>query len=216
MARGLVACVLRSGGDYGPKHVRWLNKMVGQHMPDWSFAVWTDVSVGMDFGEIKLQTDWPKWWAKFEAYRDTYDCTWPMLMIDLDTVFLKTLEIRPEHKDEMLIIRDPWKDGNRFPERLGGGFMYLPTWARQTLWDDFNRRGGRDIIGEVGGDDQPYLHSLFKDKALRFQDEYVDEIVSYKVHVKGIGLQEDNKVVYFHGQPRPWDVQESWIPPLEN
>jgi hypothetical protein len=168
----------------------------------------------MDWNEVRLREHWPKWWAKFEIYKDLYHLSVPVLVVDLDTVFLKTLEIRHEHKDELLIIRDVWKDGNRFPERLGGGFMYLPAWARRTLWDDFNRRGPKNVIAEFGGDDQPYLHQLFSEKALRFQDEYVDEIVSYKVHVRGIGLQEDNKVVYFHGKPRPWDVDESWIPKL--
>lgn len=133
------------------------------------------------------------------------------MVIDLDTVFLKELKIKHEHLDEMLIIRDPWKDGSRFPERLAGGFMLLPEWARNKIWDLWTK-GPEQIIANYAGDDQPFLHTYFADKALRFQDEYVDEIVSYKVHVKGIGLQPENKVVYFHGQPRPWDVDLPWIP----
>lgn len=211
MARGLIACVLKSGGDFGPQHVEWLRKQCSQHMPDWEFRCWSDMNVP---DKIPLKRSWPKWWAKFEAYRDTCDCEWPMLMIDLDTVFVGTLEIRPEHKNEILIIRDPWKDGGRFPERLGGGFMYLPKWAREYLNYLRISRDMDNLIAENGGDDQPLLHEHFKYWALRFQDEYVDEIVSYKVHVKGIGLQPDNKVVYFHGKPRPWDVREDWIPKL--
>lgn len=201
MARGFITCVLKSGGDFRIEHVEWLKRQCKKHMPDWTFACWEE-------------GPWPKWWSKFEVYQDLYEYENPILMVDLDTVFLKTLEILPEHKDEMLVIRDPWKDGSRFPERLGGGFMYLPAWARRILWDDFVKRGPENVISEFGGDDQPYLHSLFSDKALRFQDHYLDEVVSYKVHVKGVGLQEDNKVVYFHGKPRPWDVKEPWIPCL--
>lgn len=201
MARGLITCVMKSGGDFNVAHVEWLRRQCEQHMLDWTFKCW-------------FEGPWPRWWAKFQVYKDLYDFSGPILMIDLDTVFLKTLEILPEHENELLVIRDPWKDGGRFPERLAGGFMYMPAWARRQLWDDFFRQGADNVIGKYSGDDQPYLHSLFSKVALRFQDYYLDQIVSYKVHVKGLGLREDNRVVYFHGQPRPWNVKEPWIPCL--
>lgn len=210
MASRFIACVLKSGGDFIPAHVEWLRRQCALHMPDWEFICWSDFK---GYGEMPLLKNLPKWWSKFEIYQDTWDESAPALVIDLDTVFVKPLEIQKEHENEMLIIRDPWKDGGRHPERLAGGFMYLPAWARRRLWDDFSNHAV-DIIGRYSGDDQPYLHTLFKDHALRFQDHYIDEIVSYKVHVKALGLQEDNKVVYFHGFPRPWDVKESWIPCL--
>lgn len=213
MARGLIACVLKSGGDFKPEHVWWLYRQCAEHMPDWDFGVWSDVEIqGLNSKTYQLRYDWPKWWAKFEIYEQWQKT--PLLVIDLDTVFVDTLEIRSEHEDEMLIIRDPWKDGGRFPERLGGGFMYLPEWAYNRLNKIRESTGMENLIAEFGGDDQPLLHHTFHEEALRFQDHYIDEIVSYKVHVKGIGLQEDNKVVYFHGKPRPWDIKEPWIPCL--
>jgi hypothetical protein len=161
-----------------------------------------------------LVRGWPRWWSKMEIYADTYNCVFPMLIIDLDTVFLKPFEILPQHYTEALIMRDPWKNGGRFPERLGGGFMYLPQWARQRIWDAWHK-DPEGVMGKCGDNDQTFLHELFKDKALRIQDHYLDQLASYKVHVQSMGLQDDNRVVYFHGQPRPWDVKESWIPELE-
>lgn len=210
MASGSICCVLRSGGDFRPEHVVWLKKMCDGHMPDWDFKVWSDVAIP-GVRSYQLRSSWPKWWAKMEIYQTRFPG--PALVIDLDTVFLDTLVIKPEHADQMLVIRDPWKDGGRHPERLAGGFMYLPYWARDDLWSIW-RECPEEHMARFAGDDQPFLHKYFGRVALRFQDHYLDQIVSYKVHVKGIGLQPENKVVYFHGEPRPWNVDVDWIPKL--
>lgn len=204
----IVACVCKSGGDFNLRHVHWLRRQVEYHMPKAYFQAWTDQHYG-----IPLTEGFPRWWSKMEAYGDTYDDPLPMLMVDLDTVFLKSFDILPEHEDKCLVMRDPWKNGQRFPERLGGGFMYLPRWARQKIWDVWNKNPYQ-VMAESGDNDQVFLHKLFKDDALRIQDHYIDQLVSYKVHVQSMGLQDDNRVVYFHGQPRPWDVDEPWIPKL--
>lgn len=204
-----ICCVLRSGGDFVPAHVEWLRRQCARHMPAWDFFCWSDMDVPISF---RLKTTWPRWWAKMEIYGSPV--TGPSLIVDLDTVFLKPFEILPEHEHKALIMRDPWKNGQRFPERLGGGFMYLPQWAKAHIWENWIKDPEK-VMGECGDNDQVFLHKLFKDKALRIQDHYVDQLASYKVHVQSMGLQEDNRVVYFHGQPRPWNVDEPWIPKLE-
>jgi hypothetical protein len=211
VARGLIACVLKSGGDFNPDHVWWLYQQCHKVMPDWNFGVWSDIKVNSKFWH-PLKKNYPKWWSKFEVYEQWHGT--PILMVDLDTIFLKELKILPEHENEMLIIRDPWKDGYRHPERLAGGFMYLPEWAYERLAQVARDQGMDSLVSEFEGNDQPLLHHLFKDVALRFQDHYIDQVVSYKVHVKGIGIQPENRVVYFHGNPRPWTLKEDWIPCL--
>lgn len=158
-----------------------------------------------------LKRNLPKWWSKMEIYAHLFEG--PALVIDLDTVFVGTLEIKPEHEFKAIFLRDPWRDGFRKPERLGGGFSYLPRWARERIWKAWTK-GPQRIMEEHGGDDQPFLHALFADKALRWQDHYVDQVVSYKAHVKHLGINEDTKAVFFHGLPRPWQAEESWIPRL--
>ncbi len=206
LVKGTICCVLKSGGDFTPAHVAWLKQMCHEKMPDWDFCCWSDMDVP---GRIPLKMNLPKWWSKMEIYRTEFGG--PALVIDLDTVFLKEFTIRPEHEDEMLVIRCPWKNGFRSPERLAGGFMYLPPWSRAQIWQAW-RLAGEDTIGLYDDNDQIFLHKYFADKALRIQDHYIDEVVSYKVHVLGMGLQSENKVVYFHGEPRPWNVDLPWIP----
>lgn len=205
---GTICCVLKSGGDFLPAHVEWLRRQCAEHMPFWDFRCWSDMDVP---GATPLKRGWPKWWSKFEIYETPFDG--PALVIDLDTVFVGTLNIRAEHADTALVMRDPWKDGHRFPERLGGGFMYLPEWTREFLRESMEKE--HHDFSKFAGNDQVFLHEYLGPHATRLQDEYPDELVSYKVHVMGLGLQPDNKVVYFHGKPRPWDIDAPWIPKLQ-
>lgn len=48
-------CVLRSGGDYGPEHVRWLSKQV----PDLVCLsdVWVD-----NVETVRMRYGFPGWW----------------------------------------------------------------------------------------------------------------------------------------------------------
>lgn len=154
---------------------------------------------------IPLKRDWPKWFSKFEIYGTDFDD--PALVIDLDTAFVGTLSIRSEHEDRAIFLRDPWKDGFRKAERLAGGFSYLPKWARSRLWHAFTL-DPEAVMRRFGGDDQPFLHELFARDALRWQDHYIDQVVSYKAHVRSLGLQPETKAIFWHGIPRPWDCPE--------
>lgn len=204
----VVISVLKSGGDFTASHANWLGRQVRALGHD--YICFTDMD-GVKDG-IPLERNWPKWWSKMEIYGRNFG---PALIVDLDTVFLKAFPIRAEHLDTPIFMRDPWKNGFRHPERLGGGFHYLPQKDMQYIWDTWNGHE-EEIMARYGGDDQPFLTELFKDWALRFQDHYIDELVSYKVHVKSLGLQDENRVVYFHGNPRPWHLDEPWIPKLED
>jgi hypothetical protein len=204
-----ICCVLKSGGDFVPAHVTWLQRQCKEHMPGWEFKCWSDMDVK---GAIALRRDLPKWWSKFEIYSHLFDG--PALVIDLDTVFVRELVVKPEHEGKAIFWRNPWKDGFRKPEELAGSFTYLPKWARERIWKAWFGKS-EEIMAAHGGDDQPFLHSLFADRALRWQDHYVDQVVSYKAHVKATGINEDTRAVCFHGIPRPWDAEENWIPKLK-
>ena len=62
-----VACVLRSGGAYGPQHVAGLQAQVAHWLPRASFVCLSDVPVPCE--RIALQSAWPGWWAKMELFR---------------------------------------------------------------------------------------------------------------------------------------------------
>ena len=100
-------------------------------------------------------------------------------------------------------------------EHIAGGFLYLPEEARARIWEEWNQRGPTNVIRATVGDDQKFIGPLIGPGAVRIQDAYPDEIVSYKMHARQHGLFPHTKVVYFHGIPRPWEATDSWIPPLQ-
>lgn len=203
MIHGTVAAVLKSGGDFKPAHAEWLREQVAERMPNWSWRLWTDFDVP---GATQLKQDLPKWWSKYEIYADeTLDG--PSLVLDLDTVILKEWAPRPEHRDSPIVLNDPFQELSRVPRYLGG-VLYLPKPARQALLAQF-----RSWTWGHPEDDQPHLRAVLHPlRPVVATYHYPDQFVSYKVHVQSLGLRPENKIVYFHGKPRPWDAKEPWVP----
>jgi hypothetical protein len=77
-----VACVLRSGSHYLPRHVAGLHAQVRHWLPGARFVCLSDVPVPCE--RIALETDWPGWWAKVELFR--HFTSGRTLYLDLDTV----------------------------------------------------------------------------------------------------------------------------------
>lgn len=188
------ACVLRSGGDFGPEHVQWLARQVP------GLVCLADVPVpGVE--TVALQHDWPGWWAKMEAYGPAIDGD--ILLIDLDTVVLRL----PETPTETTVLRDFYA-----PEVMGSGFLFVTAADRARIWEAWLANPAKHMRDnqrwpEAWGD-QGFLRPLIGDAA-----KWGDNVRSYKVHCTG-GVPAGTDVVCFHGKPRPWDVQADWIPKL--
>lgn len=188
-------CVLRSGGDFSPEHVRWLAKQVP------GLVCLSDVPVpGVE--TIPLAHDWPGWWAKLEMFAPSL--SGDVLMIDLDTV-VKELPAQPERTT---VLRDFTE-----PSIIGSGLMYVTADDRARVWAAWIA----DPAGHMAAckrwpkwGDQGFLMDHLADAA-RWQDS--EPVYSYKVHCQR-GMPTDAKVVCFHGKPRPWLVRADWVPPL--
>lgn len=189
-------CVLRSGGDFGPEHVQWLARQVP------GLVCLSDAPVpGVDWRP--LQHDWPTWWAKMEMFGPALEGD--VLMIDLDTVVLRL----PEAPGETTVLQDFTEPGV-----MGSGFMFVTAADRARVWGAWLA----DPAGHMAANrrwpkwgDQGFLMDHLADAA-RWQDISPGAIVSYKVHVRGRRLPEDAQVCCFHGRPRPWHVNEPWVP----
>lgn len=197
-----VACVLRSGGEYNPRHAVALASQVKQHLPGAELICLSDVQVpGVQ--TIPLEHKWPGWWSKMELFSPKIEGD--LLYFDLDTVILGDIsEIIP---DKLTLLRDFYRDGLRREEGLQSSMMYLPEEDRAEVWDVFARNPARAIMEYFRGGDQAFLEKLYMDRAERWQDVHPGVVVSYKVHCRK-GVPEDAKVICFHGRPRPWTVPE--------
>ena len=189
----VIACVLRSGGDFGPEHVQWLARQVP------GLVCLSDVPVpGVDWRP--LQHDWPGWWAKMEMFGPALEGD--VLMIDLDTVVLRL----PEAPGETTVLQDFTE-----PSVMGSGFMYVTAADRARVWDAWladPAKHMRDNRRWPKWGDQGFLQEHIGGAA-----KWGASVRSYKVHCRG-GLPEGADVVCFHGKPRPWDARAAWVPPL--
>lgn len=107
-----VACLLRSGGIYEPKHVVSLSKQVEHFMPGTRFACLSDVDVPCE--RLALRSSWPGWWAKLEMFDHFKGRT---LYFDLDDVIVG--DPSPLACGRFKMIRN-W----RLPHLMASGVMY--------------------------------------------------------------------------------------------
>ena len=186
-------CVLRSGGDYGPEHVRWLAKQV----PD--LVCLSDVPVpGVD--TVRMRYGFPSWFSKLELFSDAFADD--LMYFDLDTVVFDVPKV-----DKTTVLRDFY-----YPETMGSGLMYIAQADKARVFEDFMRSPGLHMRRHTVEGDQAFLQKHLGD-CQKWQD--VARVVSFKAHCQQ-GVPEGTQVVCFHGTPRPWHVVADWIPRLEN
>lgn len=207
-----IVCVLRASKDFQPEHVRWLKAQCDKYIPNRRFVCYTDTPVaGVE--TVFLKEQWPKWWAKIEAYGDP-TLKGSCLVMDLDTVIVNKFQPTVEQLKENWIMRHFTRDGFRAPEEFACGIMLMTEAFRKTVHSHFSADPIK-YMEESNWDDCRYFKKYFSNDLLRFQDEFWDQFVSYKLHVMPHGLHDDNVFVNFHGLPRPWDISRPWIPKLE-
>jgi len=190
--------VLRSGGEYTPRHVQWLARQVP------GLVCLSDCEV-KGVPTVRLNHDWPKWWSTLNLFSDIIDGD--LLHFDLDTVVLGPLA---EFKvGKTTTLADFYK-----PHLIGSGLMYISQADKPAIWSAFlsnphlymKMHRSFPLIG-----DQGFLYGRLK--AERWQNLLPGKVASFKVHCQD-RVPQGVKVVCFHGQPRPWGIRRDWIPPL--
>lgn len=184
-------CVLRSGGEYGPEHVRWLARQVP------GIVCLSDVPVpGVE--TVPLEHDWPGWWAKLELFSGSIDGD--LMFFDLDTVVFRVPTV-----DRTTVLRDFY-----YPDRIGSGLMYIAEQDKRRVWDAWMDNPAAHMRRAGRGGDQAFLQD-FIGGAQKWQD--VASVYSFKAHCQR-GLPADADIVCFHGKPRPWASGATWVPSL--
>lgn len=211
-----VAFVLRSGGVYKPEHVEALAEQVLAHAPRGktiSFLCLTDFSP-FDFDKcsrfvniVPLKYNYPGWWSKMELFRP--DIKGGLLYFDLDSAIIGPLD-DIFNVSKLTIVRDFYRDGvyKGRPEGLQSCMMYLPEVDRREVWTDWSICPGTIMADCLHGGDQKFLERRYLTRSQRWQDVVPDQVVSYKVHVRGKGVPSNARVVCAHGKPKLWDTPE--------
>lgn len=190
--------MLRSGGEYRPKHVQNLAAQLREQRLE-PFVL-SDVDVlGIERVPLK-NPDLHGWFSKAELWLQ--DLPGDLLYIDLDSTIVGDLSAIAAIR-EMTLLKDFYKQ-----DRLQSGVMVLPEAARRALRAKWNQT---EFLSHRG--DGQYLHAILDGKAQTFQDVVPGQVVSYKCHVMrdprkparhvGDGTVPKNaRIVCFHGQPK--------------
>lgn len=221
-----IMTVLKCGGEYNEGHVKWLVDQLRGH----EVICITDSTLDQKrfletTGAHKIELRYNawgharKWWAKMEIFRPELSRLGDFLYIDLDTVILSPLLSATHHLfgPKPIVLADFYFPGTS----IGSGLMWLPESCRDFIWEKWISRPAEHMAFNHGDQDflTPYLWN-----ADRWQDRFPFAVVSYKAHLSPDDGQQFFKpgfddlskisVVCFHGNPRPWQIQErhEWIP----
>lgn len=219
-----IALVLRSGGDYTVDHVATL---VAQLPTGYKILCFTDTPFVMErvtcIPLSKSYRGMHGWWAKIDLFRP--DVTDDLLYFDLDTVIVGNIaKLLKVAGNTMVMLSDFYH-----PEYLMSSVMYIPNNVKQKIWDTFWKEPTRHIaectVTSKWGD-QGFIRGVIGD-CRRWQDICPGILVSYKADIAKLGvnpwatarysrgdgsLPPSASVVVFHGQPRPHDTEEPWLP----
>ena len=222
-----IALVLRSGGDFTVDHVKTL---VAQLPTGYDVLCFTDMPFVMDRVTcIPLSRSYRGmrgWWAKIDLFRP--DVTDDLLYMDLDTVIVGGLSaILKTTGQTMVMLSDFYH-----PQNLMSSVMYIPNNVKAKIWSAFWKDPMRHVaectVTSKWGD-QGFIRGVIGD-CRRWQDILPGQFVSYKADIAKLGenpwateryskgdgtLPAGTRVVVFHGQPRPHDTAEPWIPEFQ-
>ncbi len=199
-----VVAVLKDGGPFKWAHGEFLVRQVRAHYPT------AGVRLYSSFGGLhQLTKGLPRWWSKYEAYADP-TLKGPCLVLDLDTVILAPWNPLPDHVDRDVLWRYPHPSLTTTLPPLGG-IAYLQEDTRRRMAEEFFKDPIRCMAANKD-DDQYMLRRHVGARAVYANQHYPDQVVTYKIHVQSLGLRPENRIVLFHGIPRPWDLDLPWIP----
>ena len=186
-----LACVLRSGGVYGPE---WVARLARQAPKGWRFVCLTDMEVECE--SIPLIHEWPGWWAKMELFRPGL-FSGLVLYLDLDTLVVGALDWAEGYAERFAALSDFYSPGLAASGVMLWRADEVNLYERMTTHPPERWKGRSDHWWNA------------HESPDRLQDLYPGEIGSYKVDELEEGPR-DFSVVCFHGQPKQ-DVLGGWV-----
>ena len=191
-----IATVLKCGGEYVERHVHALRDQCKKHVPWADFICLSDGHP--ECKTIPLVYDYPGWWSKMELFK----LHGPILYMDLDTVVTGSCDhwLHQIENERFVILRNISRDPKDPNPAFGSGIMY---WSGDMSWmlDKYKEQGCPE---QLGGGDQKFMENNFEGDFSYFQD-FTDDVVSFKrmIRTNKFPLYKTS-IVYFHGNPRPW------------
>jgi hypothetical protein len=192
-----VACVLKSGGIYAPRHVERLRVMVADYLvARHRFRCLSDI-IRTD-GRMRewepLRDELLGWWAKIELFRPGL-FQGRVLYLDLDVTVVGPLDDLARFDAPFVAMKDPWRDC------LNSSVMAWDAGAADRIYMDFTPHE----MTKPGGD-QAWITECMSGAAT-FPRAWCP---SFK-HDCRFSVPRGAKVVVYHGTPKPWDSRKGLV-----
>lgn len=200
-------CVLKSGGDYYPKQVAALKRQVDKYIPSVDeFICYTDIDFTLEGVTCKpLVGRLPGKWSMQEVFREKGK----VMATGLDLILYKNLDWLYELADQMDKNTFYGMNSFRNPKKWGNNpMLWRGDWSK--LFYKFQNHPYKVQLKL----EQEWTHrKLIQLNAdVRRLDDKGLKIYSYKHHIKGNEeLPEDMDMMVFHGNPRPWAVENEQL-----
>jgi FkbM family methyltransferase len=217
-----VACVW-SGDAFGVEYVERLLDMLRRNLPSGfpgRFVVLTDRPGDLshlDVEVVRLTESLPGWWAKLLLFKpDTFRHGERVWFFDLDTVIAGPLESLFAYAGPFAALQDVYRGAGTIQSSVMSWQAGTPQVA--AIWEEWNAHG-RPL---PHGGDQAVLEMHFNEwlpKRLGakpwppevLQQLFPGRLRSYKQECVWAPPPKTS-VVFFHGHPRPHEVQTGWVP----
>lgn len=200
-----VWCV-KNGTKYTDDDVYILQDMVARNLrASHRFHCLADRDIGGVNCTIP-EENWPGWWSKLLLFRYAAGFN---LYLDLDSVVVGPLD---DLISKTLSMPANWAQSGH-----GGCQSSVMAWGQPypLIPESFHverlaapRAGNCGDYNGLWGD-QEFITSLYGDPGSD-RIHAMQGVISYKYHCQQ-GLPSDAKVVCFHGEPKPNQVQDEWV-----
>lgn len=195
------ACVLKSGPTYRPEYLYGMVNGLLAYNRGARVVCLTDMPISHKrIDVVPLERGWPGWWSKIELFKPGL-LEGETLYLDIDTVVvggLAGLKI-----DGFTMLQDVYTPG-----AFGSGLMAWnspPTEVYKRFCKAPEHFMAQCTTRRMWGD-----QGFIQDTLGRCPKIFGPEMRSYKKHCRR-GVPSGTKIVYFHGNPRPWDVRRNWV-----
>jgi hypothetical protein len=191
--------------DRGAEYVRKLFDGVGRHLScEWRGLCVTDDSLSVPEGisVIAPPEGVDGWFNKLSLFRPgMFKPGSRVLYFDLDTVIVGSLDGLAGYVGRLACMDDINGEGP------ATGVMAWEAGRYDHIWERWEAAGRP----EMPQGDQQWMHFVERNCA-RLNRIFPDQLVSFKADVFPIGRVPDGaRAVYFHGFPRPHNLDADWM-----
>lgn len=215
-----VVCYWYDGGaGYTAEHVNILRRMVARNLSlPHEFWCVGDNPNGLD-PEIKFYPcdrsliPLGGCYVKLEMWRREAETIFgkQILLLDLDTVICGSLDQVASRTEDVVLWRDPLADTTK-GWLYNGSLILMNAGARPQIWEEFDPATSPAVVQKSGLmlGEQAWIGLTLGPNETTLTA--ADGVLSYKFSgVQMSGLPRNAAIVFFHGFPKPWQVNDAWV-----